>query len=434
MLFGMFFAFWRFMEIITLIPTLGMLAYFVNAYASNNALTPNYILVLFIVSVLAAVWAICTLFTYHRTKNNALFVSFIDLCFVGALIAGVYELRGISNWSCSSIDSSSNGPFFSISFGSSTFDVSGYHINTNKTCAMLKASFAFGIMNCVFFFITSLMALFVGRGQVSDDRKDTYVSRETYHSHGRRRSGSHRSSHHSTRRSHSGRRSASVLAELSPPPLKAHSPSCLLTLVSSQEVISQQIQPTKYLPHHGSCEYKSHLWDVVWDESAFKKLIIEPKRRDLICSLVKSHRNDKHGFDDIIRNKGKGLVGLLSRGPGVGKTLTAEVVAELTHKLLYTISAGELGTGFERVDMRLQMALDITRSNLDMLQNAMVIIDTSYLGRIHFKINYPALDEKSRAQVWKDFLSTIPPGIAKLSLSDENITRLAQIPLNGREV
>jgi len=92
MLFGMFFAFWRFMEIITLIPTLGMLAYFVHIYDSHNALTPDYILVLFIVSVLAAAWAIATLFTYHRARSNALFVSFIDLCFVGALIAGVYEL------------------------------------------------------------------------------------------------------------------------------------------------------------------------------------------------------------------------------------------------------------------------------------------------------------------------------------------------------
>jgi len=136
----------------------------------------------------------------------------------------------------------------------------------------------------------------------------------------------------------------------------------------------------------------SGLQDVVWDEDAFKKLIIEPKRRDLICSLVKSHRSDQNGFDDIIRNKGKGLVGLLSGGPGVGKTLTAEVVAELTHKPLYMISAGELGTELEKVDERLQMVLDITRrwscvllideadvylqerSNLDLLRNALVSI------------------------------------------------------------
>ncbi|RAL62210.1 hypothetical protein DID88_002694 [Monilinia fructigena] len=115
MVFGMFFAFWRFAEIITLIPILGMLAFFVNIYASNNALTPNYILVLFIVSVLACAWAIATIFTYHRTRNNALFVSFIDLCFVGALIAGVYSLRYITNANCASF---STGSWYYINFGS----------------------------------------------------------------------------------------------------------------------------------------------------------------------------------------------------------------------------------------------------------------------------------------------------------------------------
>jgi hypothetical protein len=73
------------------------------------------------------------------------------------------------------------------------------------------------------------------------------------------------------------------------------------------------------------------------------------------------------------------------------------------------------------------------QSNLALSFNSQ-LTNITHLGRIHFKINYPALTEKSRAQVWKDFLETIPSGIARLRLSDENITRLAQIPLNGREV
>lgn len=58
---------------------MGMLAYFVNGYVNANALTPNYILILFIVSVLALAWAIFTLFSYHRSSANALFVALIDL-------------------------------------------------------------------------------------------------------------------------------------------------------------------------------------------------------------------------------------------------------------------------------------------------------------------------------------------------------------------
>jgi len=39
-----FFAFWRFLQIITLIPTLGMLAYFVDLNTKANALTDASIL------------------------------------------------------------------------------------------------------------------------------------------------------------------------------------------------------------------------------------------------------------------------------------------------------------------------------------------------------------------------------------------------------
>jgi hypothetical protein len=174
-----------------------MLSYFVNVYASHNALTPNYILILFIVSVLGAVWAVATLFTYHRTKSNALFVSFIDLCFVGALIASVYELRFIGHANCTR---TTPGATYSISFGDVSGSVTGFHVSTNKTCAMLKASWVFGIMNCIFFFITSLLACVVGRGK----KEDVVVVKETHYArHGHRRSGSHRSH----RSSHSGRRS-----------------------------------------------------------------------------------------------------------------------------------------------------------------------------------------------------------------------------------
>jgi hypothetical protein len=181
------------------IPTLGMLAFFVHIYASANALTPNYILVLFIVSVLAAAWAIATLFTYHRARSNALFVSFVDLCFVGALIAGVFELRFISHGTCTNI---STGVNYAISFGAlGNADVTGITVSVDKTCAMLKACFAFGIMNCIFFFITSLLAMCVGRGK--ERRKETVVRETHYSRHGHRRSGSHRSH----RSSNSGRRS-----------------------------------------------------------------------------------------------------------------------------------------------------------------------------------------------------------------------------------
>jgi len=203
MIFGIIFAFWRLLEIVTLIPTMGMLAYFVHIYVKNNALTPDPILVLFIVSVLALAWALCTLFSYHRSRDAGLFVALVDLGFVGAFIAAVYLLRGISHDNCVKLSSSNS---YTASFGVlGSVTVNGVGVNFDKTCSMLKACWAFGIMNCIFFFITSLLAFMVSGGHRSD-RKEVYVRESHVSRSGHRRTGSHRSH----RSSHSGRRHAYV--------------------------------------------------------------------------------------------------------------------------------------------------------------------------------------------------------------------------------
>ncbi|KAI1372354.1 hypothetical protein F4677DRAFT_266170 [Hypoxylon crocopeplum] len=199
MLFAIFFTFWRFMQIVTLIPTMGMLAYFVNGYVQLNQLTPNYILVMFIVSVLALAWSIYTLFSYHRSSANATFVAVFDLLFVGAFIGAVYALRMIAGADCTRI---TRGDPYDVSFGPfGSASVTTWDANVDKTCAMLKASFAFGIMNCVFFFVTSILACLHG-DRVSEADRTTY-SRETHHHcHGHRSS----RSPHSRHSSHSHRR------------------------------------------------------------------------------------------------------------------------------------------------------------------------------------------------------------------------------------
>ena len=159
-------------------------AYFVHGYNDAGLLTPSFILVLFIVSILACAWAIATLLRLGSTRRSALFVAFIDLCFVGALIAGVYYLRGIGNANCASF---SGAIYINLGiFGASS---SAGSLNVNKNCAMLKASWVFGIMNIIFFFITFVLALFLHRHQQTVVVKETRVRR------------------HSSRRGHSGSRS-----------------------------------------------------------------------------------------------------------------------------------------------------------------------------------------------------------------------------------
>lgn len=191
MFFALLFVCFRILQIITLIPIMGMLAWFVDGFVKNNALTPDAILVLFIVSVLAVAWVIFTLFSYHRSSANAMFVGLVDLGFVGALIAGVWYLRGISNADCTNV---SRGDNWYYRIGDVTVSGPDYNWNTDKPCAMLKASWALAIMNIIFFFITAMVAFMHG------DRLSAYDRKRTYHS------GRHGHRHHSHSRSRSGSR------------------------------------------------------------------------------------------------------------------------------------------------------------------------------------------------------------------------------------
>ena len=152
---GFLFLSWRIFEIIILIPIVGMLAYFVHGYVQSNQLTPNFILVLFIVSVLALAWAVFTLISYLRARHDAFFVALVDLGFVAALIAGVVLMRGISNANCTHF-ASNGGIYVNLGIFGTYSNQSGgdYSLNVNKTCAMLKASWALAIIAILAFFVT----------------------------------------------------------------------------------------------------------------------------------------------------------------------------------------------------------------------------------------------------------------------------------------
>ncbi|KAJ2898479.1 uncharacterized protein MKZ38_003868 [Zalerion maritima] len=177
MMFAMFFVFWRIMQILTLIPTMGMLAWFVDGYKKSQSYMPTWLLLLFIVSVLGLAWALWTLFTYHRSSMNAAFVGLIDLGFVGTFIAAVYYLSWIRNQDCTDLTSDGTWTGHLGDYGSVT--VTDLDLNTDKPCAMLKASWAFGIMNIFFFFFTAILALM--HGNHHDDSR-SYHKRRHHHS------------------------------------------------------------------------------------------------------------------------------------------------------------------------------------------------------------------------------------------------------------
>ncbi|RYP23554.1 hypothetical protein DL765_001068 [Monosporascus sp. GIB2] len=94
------------------------------------------------------------------------------------------------------------------------------------------------------------------------------------------------------------------------------------------------------------------LREIPASQDVFKDLKIDPTHRTVVVSLVMSHlekqtiqkqRPSVNLNQDLIRGKESGLVILLHGVPGVGKTATAEAVAQVFRKPLFVITSGDLG-------------------------------------------------------------------------------------------
>lgn len=89
----------------------------------------------------------------------------------------------------------------------------------------------------------------------------------------------------------------------------------------------------------------------------------------------------------MIEGKGNGLT-LLLHGPlGTGKTLTAEGVADLTHKSLYRATCGNIGTKPAIVEKYLDSVLHIVRTwgHVFLLDEADVFIEDRTLADLERK-------------------------------------------------
>ncbi|KAI1737676.1 hypothetical protein F4680DRAFT_427597 [Xylaria scruposa] len=181
--------------------------------------------------------------------------------------------------------------------------------------------------------------------------------------------------------------------------------------------------------------------------SAFDRLELPDGHREMVKSLVTQHFRDRQSAfarddqTDLIRGKGKGLILLLHGAPGVGKTTTAEGVAELFKKPLFQITCGDLGTTAREVEQELEknfalasrwgciLLLDeadvflSARERKDFERNGLVAVflrvleyytgilflttnrigdfDEAFASRIHMSLHYPELDETKTKKVFK---------------------------------
>ena len=105
------------------------------------------------------------------------------------------------------------------------------------------------------------------------------------------------------------------------------------------------------------------LQDIPKQEDVIQNLKIDPKHKQMIESLVETHF-EKQAMQkefgalnlnqDLFRGKGAGLFLLLHGVPGVGKTATAEAIAQVNTKPLFTITCGDLGFEPGKVDESLR--------------------------------------------------------------------------------
>lgn len=208
-----------------------------------------------------------------------------------------------------------------------------------------------------------------------------------------------------------------------------------------------------------------------WNPNCFDQLVLPQPQKDLVQALVANHihQHTNNTFDDIVKGKGKGLILVLHGPPGVGKTLTAETVAEFCKRPLYMVSSGDLGTHSGALDERLSTILDMAstwravllideadvflerRSLHDMERNSLVSIflrvleyyegilfltsnrvdcfDDAMKSRIHVPLKYSDLTAESRKKIWKNFLER--DGV---KIDEDGYERLAQAEINGRQI
>lgn len=224
-----------------------------------------------------------------------------------------------------------------------------------------------------------------------------------------------------------------------------------------------------------SLQLKRYFWIDVdnlkeynYDASAIDRLTLPTKINTVIRKVFEGGNKNLGG--DILANRHGGMIILANGGPGVGKTLTAEVFAEFTKRPLYVMEIGEIGTNinelennltaiFERVqrwnavllfdeaDIFLHKRgdnlqhnavvgiflrlMDYYRGLLFMTTNRGDAIDTAFQSRITLRLEYPNLDLTARSAIWKTMFNQNGMAVAPAVIHN-----LADVytKINGRQI
>lgn len=180
-----------------------------------------------------------------------------------------------------------------------------------------------------------------------------------------------------------------------------------------------------------------------WDDRALDKLALKDDLYDILRTVFSVPIGQL--FGDVVAGKAGGMIVLAEGGPGVGKTMTAEVFAEHTKRPLYVLEMAELGTTLSSVEDNLRRVfrraarwnavllfdeadvfmskrdenlersaivgvflrlMDYYRGMLFLTTNRADVLDPAFKSRITLALKYPPLDDDSRLKIWFTMLST----------------------------
>lgn len=204
---------------------------------------------------------------------------------------------------------------------------------------------------------------------------------------------------------------------------------------------------------------------IKFDDTAFDRVILSDEYKKLVRGLVGNFY--KTECYDFIAGRKKGLVFLLNGNPGTGKTLTAQSIAELTHRPLYCVGSGDLGTNPKEIEKNLENILNMVESwggivlideadvfmnvrtdyNIDYNACASVFlrlietylgilflttnrgnsIDPAFDSRIHIKLQYEDLEDEGRSKVWNE-------SFKRYGIKNIDLKKLKTFKLNNREI
>jgi len=195
--------------------------------------------------------------------------------------------------------------------------------------------------------------------------------------------------------------------------------------------------------------------------------------REIAIHVAQRHKvYEEWGFEGV-SSRGLGISALFSGASGTGKTMAAEVLANMLRMSLFRIDLstvvskyiGETEKNLRRVfdaaedggailffdeadalfgkrsevrdshDRYANIEIGYLLQRMESYQGLAILatnmkdaLDPAFMRRIRFIVNMPFPDEKSREEIWRGIF---PPKKTPLALSEEDYSRLARLNITG---